>query len=58
MAVRGGFEPRCTFAHTRFPGVLLQPLGHLTVLKCVKYKDLSKISQVFELEHKNPFPFS
>ena len=31
MAVRKGFEPLIRFMpYTRFPGVLLQPLGHLT----------------------------
>ncbi len=31
MAVREGFEPSI-LAYTHFPGVLLRPLGHLTVL--------------------------
>ena len=30
MAVREGFEPSI-LAYTHFPGVLLRPLGHLTV---------------------------
>ena len=31
LAVRKGFEPLIRFMpYTRFPGVLLQPLGHLT----------------------------
>lgn len=28
--VRKGFEPLIRFHNTRFPGVLLKPLGHLT----------------------------
>ena len=30
MAERGGFEPPVPFGHTRFPSVLLKPLGHLS----------------------------
>ena len=30
MAERGGFEPPVRFAYTRFPSVLLKPLGHLS----------------------------
>ncbi len=35
MAVRRGFEPPDTLPYTHFPGVLLQPLGHLTKLFCL-----------------------
>ena len=31
MAERQGFEPWIGVAYTRFPGVRLQPLGHLSV---------------------------
>ena len=32
MAERAGFEPAIhVAAHTRFPSVLLQPLGHLSL---------------------------
>jgi hypothetical protein len=31
MAERQGFEPWVRAAHTRFPGVPLKPLGHLSV---------------------------
>ena len=30
MAEREGFEPSVPFGHTRFPSVLLKPLGHLS----------------------------
>src|SRR5215472_4023461 len=30
LAERGGFEPPVRFAYTRFPSVLLKPLGHLS----------------------------
>ncbi len=33
MAVRGIRTPD-TLPYTHFPGVLLQPLGHLTILSC------------------------
>ncbi len=33
MAVRGDSNPD-TLPYTHFPGVLLQPLGHLTILSC------------------------
>ncbi len=32
MAVRGGIRTPDTLPYTHFPGVLLQPLGHLTIL--------------------------
>ena len=45
LAERWGFEPQVDFAtHTRFPSVLLKPLGHLSKLLFV-YKDIFIINQ-------------
>ena len=33
MAERGGFEPPVVFSYSRFPGVRLKPLSHLSAVR-------------------------
>jgi hypothetical protein len=40
MAERGGFEPPVLFGHSRFPGVRVKPLCHLS--KPLNYLHLRK----------------
>ncbi len=49
-----GFEPRYSFPYTRFPGVLLQPLGHLTesTKRWRKYSNFTRLFQVFSSQNK------
>ena len=42
LAERGGFEPPVRFAYTRFPSVLLKPLGHLSERRIVQQRSRSR----------------
>ena len=53
MAESEGFEPRYGFPYTRFPGVLLQPLGQLSRLNC-----LDKAIQLFAVVLKTTTRYS
>ena len=46
MAERVGFEPTVRHSpHTRFPSVLLKPLGHLSALQTEHLNWMSKLSE-------------
>ena len=39
-------NPRLSFPNTRFPSVLLKPLGHLSVLKRLRWTGLQKTNKI------------
>lgn len=39
-------NPRCSYPHTNFPGLLLQPLGHLSITGTQRTVKFSKYQSV------------